>query len=307
MKKTLLNLSLLLLTFSISAQVTISFEASEGYTLGVIDSQGATGNEWSLLNATATDVMDVSLATVANNRAVTGINSLRFISDSSQWGYYGGVLSPLFTGYDNAFIVTHKFYPDSASDSDYLFQIFDFDGTALIAVATLRFDWQGTIDFTDGTTLNSNVGTYTAGQWYEVQIERTLTNIILRVNGTQLASYPNFGTGTSAKFIGIRFDNYGSGFNIDDLTLEVSASSSSFVTNSISVYPNPATTLVNLSNTENLIFENVTIVDVNGRIVKTVAINLTQTQINVSDLTSGIYFLNIETNEGSTVKKFIKN
>jgi hypothetical protein len=56
-----------------------------------------------------------------------------------------------------------------------------------------------------------------------------------------------------------------------------------------------------------LTFENVTIVDVNGRTVKTVVDNQTQLQINVSDLTSGVYFMNIETNEGKTVKKFIKN
>jgi hypothetical protein len=306
MKKTLLTLSFLL-TISLSAQETISFEASEGYTLDMIDFQGEVGNEWSLLNASATDVMDGALATVANNRAVTGTNSLRFESDNTQWGYYAGVLSPFFPGYDDEFIVTHQFYPDSAADSDYLFQIFDYDGTDLIAVATLRFDWQGTIDFSDGTTLNSNLTTYTAGQWYEVQIERTLTNIILRVNGTQLASYPNFGTGTSAKFVGIRYDNYGSGFNVDDLTIEVPASSASFISNSISVYPNPATSAINLISKDGLTFENVTIVDVNGRSVKTVVVNQTQSQINVSDLTSGVYFLNIETNEGSTVKKFIKN
>lgn len=306
MKKTLLSLSLLL-TISLSAQETISFEASEGYILDMIDLQGPTGNEWGLLNASGTELMDGALATVANNRAVTGSNSLRFDSDFSQWAYYAGVLSPFFPGYDNEFIVTHQFYPDSAVDSDYLFQIFDYDGTNLLVVASLRFDWQGTIDFSDGTTLNTNVSTYTAGQWYEVQIERTLTNIILRVNGTQLASYPVFGTGTSAKFVGIRFDNYGSGFNVDDLTIEVPASSASFVSNSISVYPNPATSIVNLSSKDGLTFENVTIVDVNGRTVKTITVNQTQSQINVSDLTSGVYFINIETNEGKAVKKFIKN
>lgn len=306
MKKTLLTLSFLL-TISLSAQETISFEASEGYTLAEIDYQGAVGNEWSLLNASGTELMDGTLATVANNRAVTGTNSLRFESDFTSWGYYAGVLSPFFPGYDDEFIVTHQFYPESAVDSDYLFQIFDYDGTNLVAVASLRFDWQGTIDFSDGVTLNTNVSTYTANQWYEVQIERTLTNIILRVNGTQVASYPNWGTGTSAKFVGIRYDNYGSGFNVDDLTIEVPASSASFVANSISIYPNPATSVINLTSKDGLTFENVTIVDVNGRTVKTVAINQTQSQINVSELNSGIYFLNIETNEGSTVKKFIKN
>mgnify|MGYP006201066821 CR=1 FL=1 len=63
-----------------------------------------------------------------------------------------------------------------------------------------------------------------------------------------------------------------------------------------------------IENGRAVIIENgTTIVDVNGRSVQTFVVNQTQTKINVSDLTSGIYFLNIETNEGSTVKKFIKN
>lgn len=303
MKKTLLILSLMASFYGFS-QVNESFESSEGYSLGVLNNQGPTGNEWSLLNTSATEVMDQLLATVSNNRAFTGTNSLRFTSDNTQWGYYAGVLSPFYGGYDNAFIVRHRFYPESNADSDYVFQVFDFDGTNLVSVADLRFGWQGDIDFNDGTTLNTNVGTYTANQWYDVAIERTPSLIILRVNGTQLASYPVYGTGTSAKFIGIRFDNYGSGFSIDDLIIELPASSEAFNSNLFSIYPNPVSNVLTISNTNNIEIKSVTITDINGRVVKNQQSALTQ--INVSDLNSGVYFVTIEAAEGKTTKKFIK-
>ena len=303
MKKTLLSLAFLASFYSFS-QVNVSFETTEGYALGPIDGQGPASNEWSLLNSSATNVMDGSLAIIANNRALTGSNSLRFTSDNSLWNYYAGVLSPFYAGYDNAFIVRHKFYPESNADSDYVFQIFDFDGTNLVSVADLRFGYQGDIDFNNGTTLNTNVGTYTANQWYDVVIERTATLIILRVNGTQLASYPVYGTGTSAKFVGIRFDNYGSGFSVDNLVIELPASSESFNSNLFSLYPNPTSSILNITNSDNLDIKNISVVDVNGRTVKNQAGSLTQ--INVSDLNAGVYFVTIEAAEGKTTKKFIK-
>ena len=47
------------------------------------------------------------------------------------------------------------------------------------------------------------------------------------------------------------------------------------------------------------------VTDINGRTVKTVSGNVSQ--INVSDLNAGVYFMNIETNEGTAVKKIVKN
>jgi hypothetical protein len=123
----------------------------------------------------------------------------------------------------------------------------------------------------------------------------------------------DFSSGDYAIWIGNGYGGAGTEGTWIDITIslfgvsETPASSSSFDSNLISVYPNPATSVVNLSSKNGLTFENVTIVDVNGRTVKTVVDNQTQLQINVSDLTSGVYFMNIETNEGKTVKKFIKN
>ena len=52
----------------------------------------------------------------------------------------------------------------------------------------------------------------------------------------------------------------------------------------------------------------INVVDVNGRTVKTITNSLSsEMEINVSDLTSGIYMLNVKTDEVVATSKFIKN
>jgi hypothetical protein len=81
-----------------------------------------------------------------------------------------------------------------------------------------------------------------------------------------------------------------------------------FEASKFAIYPNPTNNVLNITNSDNILLSEVTITDMNGRIVKTVnATNLTEVQINVADLTTGIYFMNINTDSGKAVKKFIKN
>lgn len=73
------------------------------------------------------------------------------------------------------------------------------------------------------------------------------------------------------------------------------------------VYPNPVNDIVNISLAVNAVeveINKVTVSDVNGRIVKEFNSNLNQ--LNVSDLNSGVYFLNIETQNGKATKKIVK-
>ena len=74
--------------------------------------------------------------------------------------------------------------------------------------------------------------------------------------------------------------------------------------NSFVVYPNPTRDLLSISNPNNFDIKNTTVTDINGRVVKNQAGSLTQ--INVSDLNAGVYFVTIEAAEGKTTKKFIK-
>lgn len=81
-----------------------------------------------------------------------------------------------------------------------------------------------------------------------------------------------------------------------------------FFADKFTVSPNPANNVISVSNAQGITLTDVSITDINGRTVKTVTVgNVSETQLNVSELTSGIYFLNINSDAGKAVKKFVKN
>ena len=100
----------------------------------------------------------------------------------------------------------------------------------------------------------------------------------------------------------------------DDITLKadatdtlLSVNSNATVSNKLSVYPNPANQVVNISNTNGLNVSDITFSDINGRNVKTTSVStLGDIVVNVSDLAQGVYVMKINTNEGSITKKLIK-
>lgn len=78
--------------------------------------------------------------------------------------------------------------------------------------------------------------------------------------------------------------------------------------NKFSVFPNPASNLISISNSENILVNEITITDLNGRVVKQSKYNNTsEIQINLSDLASGMYLMKINSDQGSATKKIIKN
>ncbi len=66
---------------------------------------------------------------------------------------------------------------------------------------------------------------------------------------------------------------------------------------SFKVYPNPFTDVVNISNADKV--KSATVMDVSGRLVKT--IEKVSEKINLSDLKTGVYLLNLELKDGSKV------
>lgn len=73
-----------------------------------------------------------------------------------------------------------------------------------------------------------------------------------------------------------------------------------------SVYPNPATNVVYVENAKSL--SSITLTDLNGRIVLSKKYNgVSETAVNVSDLTAGVYLMTIENDGIKSTKKIIKN
>jgi len=74
----------------------------------------------------------------------------------------------------------------------------------------------------------------------------------------------------------------------------------------ISIYPNPATTVLNLSSTE-MMDMTISITDITGRVIMREKIMDSFYTVDVSSLTSGIYLLRLETPEGANkMVKFVK-
>lgn len=86
-------------------------------------------------------------------------------------------------------------------------------------------------------------------------------------------------------------------------------SSANFTTanEAVSIYPNPATDVLNLKVSDSNTISSVQIVDLNGRQVFTKSFeNVSDTQINVNDLSAGMYLINITSGDKSVTKKFLK-
>lgn len=152
-------------------------------------------------------------------------------------------------------------------------------------------------------------GTPTQGSDFTIISPLPYTQVINYLTWTERTQALNAYNGQTIR-IGIRCvsnDNYM--LMIDDFKVTATTlSTDDFVSSKFSVYPNPANDLVTVSNNGSIQINKVSITDINGRTVKSLNYNgVTETQVNISDLNSGIYFMNIDTNEGIATKKVIKN
>lgn len=96
---------------------------------------------------------------------------------------------------------------------------------------------------------------------------------------------------------------------IDDVVVTTSTLGvNSNLASQFSVFPNPATNVININNADNILVNGVEIIDINGRTVKSAKFDgVSNAQINISDLATGMYMMNIASDKGTTTKKIVKN
>lgn len=95
------------------------------------------------------------------------------------------------------------------------------------------------------------------------------------------------------------------GFAIDDfkVTTTGTVSAEEFFEEHFNLYPNPATAVLNITSKTGLEPKEIIITDLTGRKVKSINNTIT---VNVSDLASGTYLIDIITNNGKASSKFVK-
>lgn len=99
----------------------------------------------------------------------------------------------------------------------------------------------------------------------------------------------------------LMYDN----FNIEAVN-NVPLSTNEFLNSKFEIYPNPTVDIITIKNDENILIKNIDIIDLNGRIIKSIKLEEQNTTLNIDFLASGTYLLNIKTDQGTAVKRIVK-
>ncbi|MEE1899477.1 T9SS type A sorting domain-containing protein [Flavobacterium rakeshii] len=141
----------------------------------------------------------------------------------------------------------------------------------------------------DGYIEEGTAGAYTVTETVPFEVDLTTTS-----GSTETTTNAAAGTGL-----------------IDNLSVTAVAEvlgADEFLASQFSVYPNPVSDVINIANAENILVNGVEIVDLNGRVVKSAKFNgVSEAQVNISDLSAGMYLMNVSSDKGTTTKKIVKN
>ncbi len=160
-----------------------------------------------------------------------------------------------------------------------------------------------------------------ANQWMDIQVifNQTTGRVSWISEAAQVDGYYD-GAATGFNIVEVDIVSVGgtgntvsSTFKVDNISMgavateedELSVKNVAVETALVKVYPNPANDVINVSNAVNAI-EKVVITDMNGRVVKSVVLGVNEAQINISDLSKGVYFLQATSNGASVTEKIVK-
>lgn len=278
MKKTLLFAGLLLGTFFVgNAQTTTIFEenfelntALTGWTLRNLDGLTPNGNYATVFGTNAWAV--VTWNSEPGNKVASTTSWFNPAGTANRW-----LITPQITLPANSQIQVA--FKAKSGDSDPAYQ----DGYSLLV-----------------STTGTNAADFT----------NVIYNTASEANTWQNRSFSLAQFAGQNIYIAWRNNNNDKNLlSIDNVAVLATATASTddFLASKFTVFPNPANDVVNVANNGNVLVDAIAINDINGRTVKTVKLDaVTEAQVNIADLNSGVYFMNITTNEGVATKKIIK-
>ena len=224
--------------------------------------------------------------------------------------------------------------PTNASGDAVCTTIFSFTTGALPAAPTtscLTGELYPTATYTpatcNGTTVNqittdswagefSNINVI-VGQTYKFQssvatdyikISRTAAPTVIAAQGTGSVIWT--ATATEVVKFYIHTDNLCGTADVNRIRSIIcggSLASDTFDVSQFTIQPNPTSDVLNIKSNEFTTIDAIQIVDLNGRQVFTKTFNnVSDAQVNVNDLASGMYLINITSGDKSITKKFLK-
>jgi len=341
MKKQLLTLSLIVSAFAANAQVLDSGNFTD-YTLGNVttDVTGAAAGQggFKAFNGAVADYQIIDEAGdhgyVLQLKGATGTTGNRYLwkdGTADAWEFRDAG--------NEIFEVEFEINPGTTTSKNGIrVQIFNADGTLTLGGFVLNADTRALKGLayytgTGGTGLYTFTLSGTAG--VDVILPaNTWSRIGFSLNvatGEIVWKGPGFyigGDGAAAGMVPAEVDflitavqttgganSVASATKFDNYVIRAVAEESLLAVNNVNVdkgtftiAPNPINNVVNVSNTQNINVNKITVMDLNGRVVKEASYEkVSNVQMNVSDLSSGVYMMKINSDKGSVVKKVIKN
>lgn len=309
-KQLLLGAFLLSSILGANAQYATSFESSEGFTLGSLNSQNGWGVSAAAVSGTNVSDADssdgdYSLSLMGNGAGTTsliGAFSSNDISVSGDLDFSFDIKIPTLSANGTEFYISSQ-----APTQQMLTARMVFANTGEILI--LDVDPQGTPQAPLNFFLAE--GTIEADTWYNVRIAHNFSqdNIEFYLDDTLIYTTAEVFAATAVEQLVFVHDNGATGAFIDNIAVTgQTASVKNPIASQFSIYPNPATDVINIANADNILVNNVAVVDLNGRTVKSLNFDgVTEAQVNIADLAAGMYLLNVSSDKGTMTKKIVKN
>jgi len=303
MKKFLLPLFASVMSLNAYSQTeTISFEASEGYSLGNINGQGS----WVRSANLAPNV-----GNIVNTSASHGTNSMSFAGLNNNYSVAAGVKATV-AGYDKTeFSFDYKI--DGTNASSYVITAMDAEDRPIgrLSIDSVTGVLQLHTYSGNDTTWPLNTSfIFTPNVWYNLKMvidrDQFPESVKYYLNDAFIGgALSNAMSWTPLSSIEFAYDDRGTGFMVDNIKITNAdgtlGTSDLSLQNSLTISPNPASDLINIKTNEKI--SSVEILDLSGRIVLK---NKGDHQVNVNKLEKGIYMVKINTSKGLVTKRMIK-
>lgn len=287
------------------AQQNISFESSEAYNPGTV--QGQNGWEVTLNN----DEQPINNQVISTEQASAGTQSLKISVDTNEdFGWF-----PIFGAaklfdrpynYANTTIEFDVFITE-LDGSTFEFGTFGVVETdEFMPVSIYSFNYTGNLEVVNSEDYdyeNANFN-WEANRWYKLKAVITDTDIKFYIDGALIHTLPNF---SQTDITGINFvhDNFGGSAYIDNLKINDEVLAVNDVTKgSIKLYPNPVKDILKLNLPNG---EKVSDVEIYNTVGQKVSEFRNVDEINLGQLKSGLYIINLKNTEGKNYSsKIIK-
>ena len=294
-KKLLIStLSILLFGNSIFAQETkISFETSEGYNLGNFNGQKGWSN-WGYVDKTHSQVVN----TIASH----GANSVAVIADEAQEENWGGIFydAPTY----KRMSISADIYLDSLNSADYdMLTLYSMDVEEYERLGGFYYSYDATLEVGDDTTIVTK--TWQAKKWYnlKVNIDFNTKKIEYYLDNIKITTSTFNSQINSIKEFDFEFDNYRSGFKVDNVKIQNldNLGASEIEKNAVQVYPNPSSDFINFKGLKDV--EQISVFDATGKLFHQ---SDSVAPIDVKTWKSGLYLIKIKSKDSEFTTKFIK-